>query len=128
MYAKCGDLSVSRNAIHMMPIKDVVAWSTMIFANVMHGNGKEALFLLEKMLLSRVKPIYVNFTCSHSRLEEKGVQILNLMSRDHLVESDVKHYSCVVAVLVTSTRHAFIQRMPLEPTACSCENFSKETI
>ncbi|WJX72851.1 hypothetical protein P8452_56689 [Trifolium repens] len=95
MYAKCGDLSVSRNVIHMMPIKDV-AWSTMIFANVMHGNGKEALFLLEKMLLSRVKPIYVNFTCSHSRLEERGVQILNLMSRDHLVESDVKHYSCMV--------------------------------
>ncbi|WJX68200.1 hypothetical protein P8452_52591 [Trifolium repens] len=53
MYAKCGDLCVSMNVILMMPIKDVVAWSTMIFADVMHGNGKEAFFLLEKMLLSR---------------------------------------------------------------------------
>ncbi|RHN75183.1 putative pentatricopeptide [Medicago truncatula] len=52
MYAKCGDLSLSRNFFNIMSAKDVVAWSTMIFANGMHGNGKEALFLFEKMLLS----------------------------------------------------------------------------
>ncbi|CAJ2659279.1 unnamed protein product [Trifolium pratense] len=76
------------------------------------------------MLLSRVKPNYVTFTCvlsgcSHSGLKEEGVQIFNSMSRDHLVEPDVKHYSCVIATLVTSTNHEFIQRMPMEPNACS---------
>jgi len=40
MYAKYGDLSLSRNALDMMPIKDVFLWNTMIFANAMHGNGK----------------------------------------------------------------------------------------
>jgi len=56
MYAKCSDLSLSRNVFDMMPIKIEVSWDTMISANAMLMNGKEALFLYEKMLLSMVKP------------------------------------------------------------------------
>ncbi|XP_045792979.1 pentatricopeptide repeat-containing protein At2g29760, chloroplastic-like [Trifolium pratense] len=126
MYAKCGDLNLSRNVFNMMRRKDVVAWNTMIIANAMHGNGKEALFLFDKMLQSRVKPNSVTFTgvlsgCSHSRLVEEGVQIFNSMGRDHLVEPDANHYSCVVDIYSRAGRlneaYKFIQRMPMEPTA-----------
>ncbi|RHN74608.1 putative pentatricopeptide [Medicago truncatula] len=60
-------------------------------------------FLFEKMLLSRGKPDFVTFTCvlsacSHSRQVEEGVQIFNSMSREHRVEPDAKHYSCVVDI------------------------------
>ncbi|CAI8613086.1 unnamed protein product [Vicia faba] len=93
MYAKCGDLNLSRNVFNMMRRKDVVAWNTMIIANAMHGDGKEALFLFDKMLLSRIKPNPVTFTgvlsgCSHSS------------RAGHLNEA-----------------YKFIQRMPMEPTA-----------
>jgi len=125
-YAKCGDLSFSRNVFDMIAVKDVVSWTTMINANAMHGNGKEALFLFEKMLLSMVKPNSVTFTCvlsscSHSRLVEEGVQIFNSMSKDHLVEPNAMHYSCVVDIYSRAGRldeaYEFIQRMPMEPTA-----------
>ncbi|XP_024632897.1 pentatricopeptide repeat-containing protein At5g40410, mitochondrial [Medicago truncatula] len=110
----------------MIAIKDVVAWTTMINANAMHGNGKEALFLFEKMLLSMVKPDSVTFicvlsSCSHSRLVEEGVQIFNSMSKDHLVEPNAIHYSCVVDIYSRAGRlneaYEFIQRMPMGPTA-----------
>ncbi|XP_057451920.1 pentatricopeptide repeat-containing protein At1g20230-like [Lotus japonicus] len=126
MYAKCSDLNLSRNVFDMMPKKDVVAWNTMIIANAMHGNGKEALLLFENMLRSGVKPNSVTFTgvlsgCSHSRLVDEGLQIFNSMGRDHLVEPDANHYSCMVDVFSRAGRldeaYKFIQRMPLEPTA-----------
>ncbi|KAK7243934.1 hypothetical protein RIF29_38750 [Crotalaria pallida] len=61
MYAKCGDLNLSRSVFDMMPRKDVVAWNTIIIASAMHGNGKEAILLFENMLQLGVKP---NSGCS----------------------------------------------------------------
>ncbi|XP_061352576.1 pentatricopeptide repeat-containing protein At1g20230-like [Gastrolobium bilobum] len=126
MYAKCGDLNLSRNVFSMMPRKDVFAWNTMIIANAMHGNGKEVLLLFENMLQSGVKPNSVTFIgvlsgCSHSRLIEEGLQIFNSMSRDYLVGPDANHYSCMVDVFSRVGRldeaYEFIQRMPMGPTA-----------
>jgi len=118
MYAKCGDLSLSRNFFDVMPIKNVFPWNTIIFANAMHMNGKETLFLVKKMLQSMVKLNSVTFicvlsACSHSVLVEEGVQIFNSMSRDHLVEPDATHYSLwsiSITVLVASTRHICLSR------------------
>ncbi|KAE9590541.1 putative tetratricopeptide-like helical domain, DYW domain-containing protein [Lupinus albus] len=126
MYAKCGDLNLSRSVFDMMPRKDVVAWNTMIIANAMHGNGKEALLLFENMLRLGIKPNSVTFTgvmsgCSHSRLVEEGLRIFNSMGRDHSVEADASHYSSMVDVFSRAGRldeaYEFIQRMPMEPTA-----------
>ncbi|KAK8469339.1 hypothetical protein PHAVU_005G052766 [Phaseolus vulgaris] len=126
MYVKCGDLNLSRNEFGMMQKKDVFAWNTMIIANAMHGNGKEVLLLFESMLQSGMRPNSVTFTgvlsgCSHSRLVEKGLQILNSMGRDHPVEPDANHYACMVDVFSRAGRldeaYEFIQRIPMEPTA-----------
>ncbi|CAJ1958060.1 unnamed protein product [Sphenostylis stenocarpa] len=126
MYAKCGDLNLSRNVFDMIHRKDVIAWNTMIIANALHGNGKEVLFLFESMLQSGKKPNSVTFTgvlsgCSHSRLVEEGLQIFSSMGRDHQVEPDATHYACMVDVFSRAGRldkaYDFIQRMPMEPTA-----------
>ncbi|KHN26811.1 Pentatricopeptide repeat-containing protein [Glycine soja] len=126
MYAKCGDLNLSRNVFDMILRKDVVAWNTMIIANAMHGNGKEVLLVFESMLQSGIKPNSVTFTgvlsgCSHSRLVEEGLHIFNSMSRDHQVEPDANHYACMVDVFSRAGRldeaYEFIQKMPMEPTA-----------
>ncbi|KAF7811388.1 putative pentatricopeptide repeat-containing protein [Senna tora] len=126
MYSKCGDLNLSQSVFDMMPRKDVVAWNTMIIANAIHGNGEEVLLLFQNMLKSGFKPNSVTFTgilsgCSHSRLVEEGLKIFNSMGRDHLVEPDANHYSCMVDVFSRSGRleeaYEFIQRMPVEPTA-----------
>ncbi|KAL6283266.1 hypothetical protein ACE6H2_014195 [Prunus campanulata] len=94
MYAKCGELELSRRVFDMMPRRDTVAWNTMIIANSMHGNGEEALLLFRKMLDSWVKPNSVTFTgvlcgCSHSRLVDEGIMVFDSMRRDHSLRNRV---------------------------------------
>lgn len=126
MYAKCGDLQLSHRVFSMMPKRDTVSWNTMIIANSMHGNGEEALLLFQEMLDSGVRPNSVTFTgvlagCSHSRLVDEGLMIFYSMSRDHSVEPDADHYSCMVDVLSRAGRleeaYQFIKKMPIKPTA-----------
>lgn len=126
MYAKCGDLELSRRVFSMMTKRDTVSWNTMIIANSMHGNGEEALLLFREMVDSGVRPNSVTFTgvlsgCSHSRLVDEGLLIFDSMSRDHSVEPDADHHSCMVDVLSRAGRleeaYEFIKKMPIEPTA-----------
>ncbi|KAJ7981995.1 Pentatricopeptide repeat-containing protein [Quillaja saponaria] len=126
MYAKSGDLDLSRRIFNMITRKDTVSWNTMIIANSIHGNGEEAFFLFNKMLQSGVKPNSVTFSgvlsgCSHSRLVEKGLFIFDSMRRDHSIEPDTDHHSSMVDVLSRAGRleeaYEFIRRMPMEPTA-----------
>ncbi|XP_057977214.1 pentatricopeptide repeat-containing protein At1g20230-like [Malania oleifera] len=126
MYAKCALFEHSHRVFSMITKRDTVAWNTMIIANSMHGNGKEAVLLFHEMLDSGVKPNSVTFTgvlsgCSHSKLVHEGLVIFNSMSRDHSIEPDSEHYSCMVDVLSRAGRleeaYEFIQKMPMEPTA-----------
>ncbi|OVA05194.1 Pentatricopeptide repeat [Macleaya cordata] len=125
MYAKCGELELSRRVFNNLPRRDTIAWNTMILANSMHGNGEEALSLFHEMLNSGVRPNSVTFTgvlsgCSHSRLVDEAQLILNSMSREYMIEPDADHYSCMVDVLSRAGRlkeaYEFIQKMPREPT------------
>lgn len=126
MYAKCGEMEKSYTIFNILERKDTVAWNTMIISYSMHGNGREALLLFHRMIDSGVKPNSVTFIgvlsgCSHSRLIDEGLLVFNSMSRDHSVEPDSDHYSCVVDILGRAGRlneaFEFIQRMPREPTA-----------
>ncbi|XAR73332.1 hypothetical protein NMG60_11007266, partial [Bertholletia excelsa] len=104
LYAKCGDLVLADRVFNMISKRDAIAWSTMIFANSMHGNGEEALSLFHRMLKNNIKPNAMTFTgvllgCSHSRLVDEALSIFHSMKRNHLIEPDAVHYSCMVDVL-----------------------------
>ncbi|KAI3895717.1 hypothetical protein MKW98_025508 [Papaver atlanticum] len=126
MYAKCGELDLSRRVFDNLLRRDTIAWNTMILANSMHGNGEEALSLFHKMLNSGVKSNSITFTgvlsgCSHSRLVDEAQSILSSMSKDYMIEPDADHYSCMVDVLGRSGQlkkaYEFILEMPVQPTA-----------
>lgn len=128
MYAKCGELELSGRVFKMMPVKDTVAWNTIIMSNSMHGNGEEALLLFHKMVKLGVRPNSVTFTavlcgCSHSRLVDEGISTFYSMKIDHAIEPDSEHYSCMVDVLSRGGRleeaYSFIQEMPTEPSAAA---------
>ncbi|KAG8384498.1 hypothetical protein BUALT_Bualt04G0124200 [Buddleja alternifolia] len=128
IYAKSGDLEMSKRVFSMMPLKDTVAWNTIIIASSMHGRGEETLSLFNKMVISGVKPNSVTFTgvlsgCSHSQRVEEGLSIFHSMSKDHKIEPDLEHYSCMVDVLSRGGRlaeaYTFIQEMPIEPNAAA---------
>lgn len=126
MYAKCGMLEHSSRVFSMMTRKDIVTWNTMILANSMHGNGREALFLFHQMLASGIKPNSFTFAgvlsgCSHSKLVDEGLSTFYSISQDHSIEPDLGHYSCTVDVLSRAGRleeaYEFMQKMPIEPSA-----------
>ncbi|XP_028554623.1 putative pentatricopeptide repeat-containing protein At3g49142 isoform X2 [Dendrobium catenatum] len=104
MYAKCGSVDAAREIFDQMKEKNVISWSSMISAYGVHGRGREALQLFPQMLQSGIRPNRITFVsilsaCSHSGLIEEGRQFFNSMERDYFVESDVKHYTCMVDLL-----------------------------
>ncbi|KAH6755210.1 hypothetical protein C2S53_017468 [Perilla frutescens var. hirtella] len=128
IYAKGGDLKTSNRLFSMMPSRDTVAWNTIIIANSMHGRGERALSLFNEMVSSGVKPNSVTFTgvlsgCSHSHMVDEGLSIFHSMAKDHKVEPDAEHYSCMVDVLSRGGRlfdaYSFIHQMPEEPSAAA---------
>ncbi|KAL8471976.1 hypothetical protein ACS0TY_029276 [Phlomoides rotata] len=125
LYAKSGDLEISNRIFSVMQSRDTVAWNTIILANSMHGRGEEALLLFNEMLGSGVKPNSVTFTgvlsgCSHAQMVDEGLSIFHSMVKNHNVEPDAEHYSCMVDVLSRGGRLAeaydFIKKMPIEPS------------
>lgn len=128
IYAKGGDLDTSNRLFSMMPTRDTVAWNTIIIANSMHGRGENAISLFNQMVSAGVKPNSVTFTgvlsgCSHSQMVDEGLSIFHSMTKDHRVEPDTEHYSCMVDVLSRGGRlseaYNFIHQMPLQPSAAA---------
>ncbi|KAK3226588.1 hypothetical protein Dsin_006450 [Dipteronia sinensis] len=87
MYSKCGCLLHAQRIFQMMPIKNVVSWTSMISAYSDNNHSKEALALFKEMESKRIKPdeiamLSVVSMCSKSGSFELGEWI------DHYVEKN----------------------------------------
>ena len=49
IYAKCGNIMDANKAFDKMPRRNNMSWNAIIVRKVVHGFGKEALALFEKM-------------------------------------------------------------------------------
>ena len=63
MYAKCGVLSMARQVLEEIPVRDVVSWSTLITGYTQHGQGQEALNCFERMQSEGLSPDTVTLIC-----------------------------------------------------------------
>ncbi|CAN8233108.1 unnamed protein product [Cochlearia groenlandica] len=108
MYAKSGSIEDSRKTFSEMGLKDVVTWNTMICGFSHHGLGKEALESFENMTVeaaeagecpNRITFIGVLQACSHAGFVNKGLYFFNKVMKEHRVEPDLRHYTCVVGLL-----------------------------
>ncbi|WOH06957.1 hypothetical protein DCAR_0626386 [Daucus carota subsp. sativus] len=109
MYAKCGCLSLARRVFDDMRVRNVITWNVMIMAYGMHGKGKQALELFNKMSLKgavgeEVKPnevtwIAVFSACSHSGMVNEGWNLFQRLKSDYEMEPTSDHYACVVDLL-----------------------------
>eukprot|EP01018_Ginkgo_biloba_P026037 Gb_14324 [translate_table: standard] len=124
MYAKCGDIELSRQVFDKMPWRNVVSWNAMITGYGLHGMGEDALTLFMQMQQTGTKPTYITFVsvlsaCSHAGLVDEGWQYFESMSRDYGITPRVEHYACMVDLLGRAGHldeaHQFIEKMPLEP-------------
>jgi|UniRef100_A0A2N9FG07 pentatricopeptide repeat protein len=124
MYGKCGCVEKAYEVFKDMPKRDTLAWTAMISVFALHGFGKEAFDLFEKMETLRVKPNHVTFVgllsaCAHSGLVEKGRWCFDIMRRAYSIEPQVYHYACMVDILgragLYGEAEGLIRSMPMEP-------------
>ncbi|XP_058180272.1 pentatricopeptide repeat-containing protein At4g21065-like [Rhododendron vialii] len=124
MYAKCGSLRLACALFDETRGKDVVCWSAMIGSYGIHGHGRKAIDVFQKMISEDVNPNHVTFTCvlsacSHSGLLEEGKEYFRLMREEFGIAPKLSNYSCMVDLLgrvgQLSEAEKLIQTMPMDP-------------
>lgn len=101
MYIRGGNISSARAVFDRMPVKDVIAWTSMIEGFGSHGFGFEALKYFNLMMEHRVQPNSVTFlsllsACSHSGLVSEGCKIYYSMKWGFGIEPALDHHTCMV--------------------------------
>ncbi|GAB4841647.1 hypothetical protein Ancab_022362 [Ancistrocladus abbreviatus] len=126
MYACCGTLEDSYKLFNDSVNKDTVLWTSLINAIGMHGQGKKAIELFNKMEAENVYPDHITFlsllyACSHSGLIDEGQRFLEIMRCKYQLEPWPEHYACVVDLLGRGNRleeaYQFVRDMSVKPNA-----------
>ncbi|ERN01505.1 hypothetical protein AMTR_s00002p00270380 [Amborella trichopoda] len=126
MYSRCGSVGCSYKVFEAIQEKDLVSWTSMITANGMHGRGKEALELFERMRKMGPRPDHIAFlsllyACSHSGLVKEGKTYLKMMKDDYGLDPWPDHHACIVDLLGRSDclneAYEFVMNMPIEPNS-----------
>lgn len=125
MFAKCGSLDAAIGVFEDMGVRDRQAWSAMITAYAVHGDGHKAISLFEEMKRSGVQPDEVTFlgilyACSHTGSVEKGFCYFRSMTSELGIAPGIKHYGCMVDLLGRAGEldeaYRFIEGLPVRPT------------
>ncbi|KAL2922161.1 hypothetical protein RDABS01_013652 [Bienertia sinuspersici] len=124
MYAKCGCLKEARRVFDNMLIRDIVAWTSIISAYGVSGEGHEAISLFSRMRAEHLNPDSIAFVavmsaCSHSGMLEEGQHYYKIMTEECNINPRLEHYCCMVDLLGRAGRvneaFSFIKEMPIEP-------------
>ncbi|KAI3968074.1 hypothetical protein MKW92_019116 [Papaver armeniacum] len=111
MYASCGAIEEAYRAFRGMPLKSLISWNTMIVGFAKQGCRVEALRVFRWMLTAGVRPDEVTFlrvlcACSHTGMVKEGRHYFDYMVLSCEIESNIKHYGCMVDLLSHIARHA----------------------
>ncbi|KAL5723659.1 hypothetical protein ACHQM5_007032 [Ranunculus cassubicifolius] len=124
MYSKCGRVDFAREVFNRISKRDIVSWNAMIAGYGLHGLGREALLLFNRLQSESSKPDYVTFicllsACSHSGLVDEGKHVFHAMTNDFNIVARIEHCICMVDLLgrggLLEEAYTFILRMSVEP-------------
>ncbi|XP_010249148.1 PREDICTED: pentatricopeptide repeat-containing protein At1g26900, mitochondrial [Nelumbo nucifera] len=104
MFSKCGFLQMAINIFHRMETKDVKTWTTLIAGYGVHGQGRNAVQLLNEMEAKGVMPNEVTFlavlnACSHGGLVVEGKKCFERMVQKYGFSPSIEHYGCMIDLL-----------------------------
>lgn len=104
MYARCGNVSKAREVFESMNDRNVVAWTAMVMGYGMHGHGRQAIELFQRMRTHGPAPNYVTFiavlsACAHAGLVHEGRQAFASMRKDYGIVAGMEHHVCMVDML-----------------------------
>ncbi|KAG6518800.1 hypothetical protein ZIOFF_022281 [Zingiber officinale] len=123
MYAKCGQLEISRGIFDSMPERDIVAWNAMLSGYGIHGHAKEAIMLFGEMEKIGIRPNETTFlailsACSHAGFVDEGKEFFDKMNM-YSISPMLKHYACMVDLLGRSgylyDAEDMVLKMPIKP-------------
>ncbi|XP_078428035.1 pentatricopeptide repeat-containing protein At5g50990-like [Wolffia australiana] len=130
MYCKCGrpDLgAVAFESASAAERASASVWNALISGLAVHGGGRAALHLFERMRTERAaEPDRVTFLallagCSHAGLVEEGLHLLFAMKLEHGLEPGIQHYGAAVDLLARAGRLEEARRaaetLPVPPDA-----------
>ncbi|KAH7554128.1 hypothetical protein JRO89_XS12G0117000 [Xanthoceras sorbifolium] len=126
MNAKCGNMDRAEKLFEELPNRDLISYSSMIQGFSMHGHGKMAVNLFNRMISEGLIPDEVAFTviltaCSHAGLVEEGWHYFESMRNVYSIVPSPDHYSCMVDLLSRTgqlkTAYELLISMPGEPHA-----------
>lgn len=101
MYAKNGSLNDAWMIFQEIENPNVVQWTSMISGCALHGQGREAVQLFERMMAKGVKPNEITFigiltACSHAGLLKEGCNYFRLMKEVYAIKPAFEHFVCMV--------------------------------
>ncbi|KAL6987122.1 hypothetical protein U1Q18_012878 [Sarracenia purpurea var. burkii] len=104
MYAKCGSILDANRVFSGMKEKDSISWNAMVSAHAIHGQGKEAVYLFEKMVNEGFFPDKITIlavlqACSYSGFWSYGVSLFNEMELKYGIKPVLEHFACIVDLL-----------------------------
>lgn len=120
MYGKCGCLDMAKDVFEQIPIKNVVAWNSMIAAYSVTGDSISCIQLFRRMNHEGTSPTLTTFSsillaCSRSAQLLHGKFIHAFMIRN-IIEADIYIYSSLIDLYfvsgsVSSAKNVF-EKMP----------------
>ncbi|CDP04211.1 unnamed protein product [Coffea canephora] len=103
MYAKCGKLDDAWSFFIQAETRNVVLWTTMIFAYAVHGYGEKAVQLFDLMRNDGITPNEVTFVgvltgCSHAGLIQEGCKYFRMMKEVYGIKPGDEHCTSMVDI------------------------------
>lgn len=104
LYAKCGSTDFAYMIFSQMPVKNVIAWNSMICGFAQNGWGEESIRIFDQMIKDGVMPNWfsflgVLFACSHCCLVDQGRKLFISMYEELGIKVGIEIYSCMVDLL-----------------------------
>ncbi|KAK9267602.1 hypothetical protein L1049_010033 [Liquidambar formosana] len=85
LYAKCGDLGVSRKVFDKMQERTIIAWNSMISGYEQNGLAKEAVGLFYRMRELGVQPDSATFVSLLSACSQLGALVLGCWVHEYVI-------------------------------------------
>ncbi|CAJ1930179.1 unnamed protein product [Sphenostylis stenocarpa] len=99
-YIKFGYVDIAYKIFQAMPTKNVISWTTMIVGFVRAGMHKEALSLLQQMLVAGIKPDSITLSCSLSACAGLGALEQGEWIRTYIEKNKIKIDPVLGCVLI----------------------------
>lgn len=105
MYSNVGSLEDAVKVFDKMPVKSLATWNSMITSLGMHGRGREAVDLFQRMEKEgNVTPDEITFKavmcgCLRDGLVGEGCKMFESMIEKYSIEPSADHWSCLAQLL-----------------------------